>query len=252
MSSAHESDVLALIPAHNEAARIAAVIAGARPHLPVLVVDDGSADDTAGCARRAGAEVLIQSPNQGKGAALQAGFRRALDRGVEAVLTLDADGQHDPAEIPLFLTARSERAGDLIIGARDFNRMPPVRRLSNSIGRWSFSWAVGRPIRDNQSGYRLLSRRMIEAVLDGGESGFEYEVEMIVRCVELDYRLDWVPIRTIYADERSHIRPLRHAAGFLRLVWRTRRRLSARRSPRSAPPGKGGATRDVQTRNKAP
>ncbi|HSN76998.1 MAG TPA: glycosyltransferase family 2 protein, partial [Anaerolineae bacterium] len=93
-------NTLALIPAYNEAQRIAPVIAATLQHLPALVVDDGSRDDTAGVAEAAGATVLRQAPNQGKGAALRAGLRWALDRRYDAVLTLDADGQHDPAEIP--------------------------------------------------------------------------------------------------------------------------------------------------------
>src|SRR3712207_3470413 len=99
--------VLALIPGYQEGPRIGAVVAGAARHLPVLVVDDGSTDDTAAAAEAAGATVVRQVPNQGKGAALRAGFRRALDDGWEAVIPLDADGQHDPAEIPRFLTAWS-------------------------------------------------------------------------------------------------------------------------------------------------
>ncbi|MDQ3127802.1 MAG: glycosyltransferase family 2 protein, partial [Chloroflexota bacterium] len=97
--------IVALIPAHDEAPRIGAVIAAARAHLAVVVVDDGSSDATASVARAAGATVIEQHPNQGKGAALRAGFRTALDNGAEAILTLDADGQHDPAEIPRFLDA---------------------------------------------------------------------------------------------------------------------------------------------------
>jgi len=97
--------VLALVPAHDEAPRIAAVVREAARHLPVLVVDDGSADGTAAVARAAGADVLEQRPNAGKGAALRAGFRQALAAGYDGVITLDADGQHDPAEIPAFLAA---------------------------------------------------------------------------------------------------------------------------------------------------
>ena len=100
--------------------------------------------------------------------------------------------------------------------------MPLVRRLANSISRWSFSWALGQPVRDNQSGYRLISRRLMEALLDSREQGFEFEVEMIGVCVRHRYALDWVPIRTIYAGEASHIQPGRHAARFFRMVWRTR------------------------------
>jgi glycosyltransferase involved in cell wall biosynthesis len=215
--------VLALIPAYNEAARVAEVVTGARGHLPVLVVDDGSTDDTAVCAEEAGADVLRQVPNRGKGVALQAGFVYALDEGYEAVLTLDADGQHDPAEIPQFLDVYATRHTDLIIGARDFRHMPPIRRLSNTVGRWSFSWAMGQPIRDNQSGYRLISRRLLEALLASSETGFEFEVEMIVICIQRGFRLDWVPIRTIYAGEGSHIQPWYHTVNFFRMVWQTRR-----------------------------
>lgn len=219
------SSILALIPAYNESSRIAPVITGALSHLPVLVVDDGSRDETALVAERAGADVLRQAPNQGKGAALRAGFRRALDSGFEAVITLDADGQHDPAELPAFLQCFANTAADLIVGARDFSQIPLVRRAANSLGRLSFSWAVGRPIPDNQSGYRLLSRRLMAATLDSQERGFEFEVEMIVLCIERGYRLEWTPIRTIYAGESSHIQPWRHVVNFGRIVWQTRQRM---------------------------
>ena len=214
-----------VIPAYNEASRIRSVIDAARLHLPVLVVDDGSADNTVEIARLAGAEVLCQFPNQGKGMALKAGYGYALSQGYDAAITLDADGQHDPVEIPLFVQVFFERSSDLLIGARDFSRMPFSRRFANSSGRVLFSWAVEQPVRDNQSGYRLVSRRMMEAALASDEKGFEFEVEMIVTCVQRGYCLDWVPIRTIYAGQGSHIHPLRHTLGFLRLVWRTRRRM---------------------------
>lgn len=217
-------NLVALIPAYNEAERIAAVIAGARQFLPVLVVDDGSEDATAATAIAGGAQVLRQSPNQGKGKALRAGFGWALERGFEAVITLDADGQHDPAELPKFLEAYRRAQPDLIIGKRDFGQIPLVRRASNTLGRWLFSWAIGQSIPDNQSGYRLLSRRMMEATLASQEHGFEFEVEMIVVCVEQGFRLAWTPIRTIYGDERSHIDPIKHIVHYGRVVWQTRQR----------------------------
>jgi glycosyltransferase involved in cell wall biosynthesis len=217
--------IVALIPAYNEAAHIADTVKGVRACLPVLVVDDGSVDDTMTLAAEAGAIVLRQTPNQGKGAALRAGFRQALVQGYEAVLTLDADGQHDPAEIPLFLDAYAARHADLIIGARAFDQMPPVRRLANSLGQKAFSWAMGQPIRDNQCGYRLISCRLVEATLASEEAGFEFEVEMIVTCVQRGYALDWVPVRTIYAGEGSHVRPWHHLVNFLRVVLETRKRM---------------------------
>ncbi len=214
---------LALIPAYNEAQRVTPVILGALRYLPVLVVDDGSRDETVAVAEATGATVLRQVPNQGKGAALRAGLRWGLVQGYDAILTLDADGQHDPAEIPSFLAQQAASQPDLLIGCRDFSQMPFTRRAANTLGRWSFSWALGQRVEDNQSGYRLLSRRMAEAVLDSQEHGFEFEVEMIVTCVQRGYSLDWIPIRTIYGDQGSHIDPWTHMRNWVRIVWQTRR-----------------------------
>jgi glycosyltransferase involved in cell wall biosynthesis len=217
----------ALIPGYNEAERIRAVIEAARAFLPVVVVDDGSSDDTAAIAEAAGATVLRQVPNQGKGAALKRGFRWAIDNGADAVLMLDADGQHDPAEIPKFMHAHTTHQSDLIIGYRNFSEMPFQRRLANTIGRASISWAMGEKILDNQSGYRLVSRRLMEATLESTEAGFEFEVDMVVLCIKRGMRLDWVPIRTIYAGEGSHIKPWHHVKNFFRVVIKTRRMMKA-------------------------
>ena len=219
--------VLALIPAYNEAPHIVRVVAGACAYLPVLVVDDGSTDDTAARAKASGAAVLHQMPNQGKGSALRSGFRQAIYEGYDAVLTLDADGQHDPTEIPKFLRAYNAGRANLIIGQRDFSQMPPIRRLANSLGRWSFSWALGQHIPDNQSGYRLVDRQLMEEMLASSERGFEFEVEMIVICVGRGLVLDWVPIRTIYAGERSHINNFEHTINFLCMLWQTRQYIAA-------------------------
>ncbi len=215
--------IIALIPGYQEGPRIAAVVTDASRYLPVLVVDDGSTDDTAANATAAGAEVIRQVPNAGKGAALRAGFRRALEEGREAVVTLDADGQHDPDEIPRFLEAWATARPELIIGQRDFGAMPPVRRLSNTVGGWVLSVSLGRSVPDNQSGYRLIGRRLMRALLDSTESGFEFEVEMIARCIALGLPMASVPIRTIYAGEPSHIRPWRHFTEFLRVSRDARR-----------------------------
>jgi glycosyltransferase involved in cell wall biosynthesis len=216
--------IVALIPGFNEGPRIGNVVRATLEHLPVIVVDDGSSDDTASRAREAGATIIEQRPNQGKGAALRAGFRQAIASGYDAVLTIDADGQHDPTEIPRFLEAWAvEPPPDLVIGRRNFRAMPPIRRLSNELGGRAFSWAVGRPIPDNQSGYRLVSRRLMEATLGSDERGFEFEVEMITTCIRLDGTIDWVPIRTIYAGEPSHVRPLAHLRSFIRIVRQARR-----------------------------
>jgi glycosyltransferase involved in cell wall biosynthesis len=215
--------IVAVIPAFDEAPRVKRVVEGAKAHLPVLVVDDGSTDDTAAIAVAAGAAVLRQRPNQGKGAALRAGFRWALEQGFDAVVTLDADGQHDPAEIPAFLAFRTAAGADLVVGRRAFTQMPPIRQLANRLGGLAFSWAVGRRIPDNQSGYRLISRRLMVAMLASGESGFEFEVEMITTAIRAGWAIEWVPIRTIYAGEPSHIDSWGHFTSFMRMVRKARR-----------------------------
>ena len=215
--------IVALIPAHDEGPRIGAVVAAAVAHLRVLVVDDGSADGTAAIAEAAGATVISQHPNQGKGAALRAGFVRALAHGYDAVVTLDGDGQHDPAELPRFVDAAASGGAELIIGRRDFARMPLVRRLANGLGTLLLSAAVGRWIPDNQSGYRLVGRRLMSAMLDSREDGFAFEVEMIAVCLREDWPIRWVPVSTIYGDERSHIRPLHHLREFIAVARRARR-----------------------------
>lgn len=215
--------MIALIPAFEEGPRVGAVVEAAGQHLPVVVVDDGSSDDTADRARAAGATVIRVTPNAGKGAALRAGFRHALDAGAPAVVTLDADGQHDPAEIPVFLERFATRRAELIVGQRDLRAMPPVRRLSNTLGGLALAVALGRSVPDNQSGYRLIGRTLMRAMLESDESGFEFEVEMIARCLALGLPMDAVPIRTIYAGEPSHIRPLRHLREFIRMTRKARR-----------------------------
>jgi glycosyltransferase involved in cell wall biosynthesis len=215
--------LVALIPAFEEAARISDVVAAAHRHLSVIVVDDGSTDDTADIAERAGARVVRQVPNAGKGAALRAGFRVALDDGVDAVVTLDADGQHDPDEIPSFVEAFSIDRPELVIGRRDTRAMPLVRRASNVAGGALLAAALGRNVPDNQSGFRLIGRTLMRAILDSDEAGFEFEVEMIARCIALGLPIASVPIRTIYAGEASHIRPMRHFTEFLRITRKARR-----------------------------
>ena len=239
IGAAAQGRIVVLIPAHDEAAAIARVVEAAARHLPVLVVDDGSSDDTAEIAEAAGARVIRQVPNQGKGAALRAGFAAAVEEGAEAVITLDGDGQHDPSEIPAFLGSYARRtiggvATELIIGKRSFRRMPPLRRLANWLGTGVLSVALGRWIPDNQSGYRLIGRRLMTAMADSREDGFSFEVEMIAVCLREGWPVSWVPVRTIYGDETSHIRPGQHLREFLAVTGR------ARRIARSEPGGAGG------------
>jgi glycosyltransferase involved in cell wall biosynthesis len=215
--------VLAIIPAYEAATTIGPVVRQVARHLPVVVVDDGSTDGTAQAAEVAGARVLPHARNQGKGAALRTGFRHALESGSAAVLTLDADGQHEPASIPAFLEAWRTGKAPLVIGRRDFGQMPLSRRLANVAGTILFSWAVGRRIADNQSGFRLVAPPLLPRLLESTEPGFEFEVEMITLAIRAGLAIDWVPIPTIYGAQGSHIRPGAHVTNFLRVAWQARR-----------------------------
>ncbi len=128
-----------------------------------------------------------------------------------------------PAELPRFVDAAASGIAELIIGKRDFARMPFARRLANGLGTLLLSAAVGRWIPDNQSGYRLVGQRLMSAMLDSREDGFAFEVEMIAVCLREGWPIRWVPVSTIYGDERSHIRPIHHLREFVAVTWRARR-----------------------------
>ena len=212
--------ILALIPAYNEEIAIQAVVRETMKYLPALVADDGSTDATVELSREVGAMIVQNEKNLGKGAALRNGFRYALENGYQAVLILDADGQHDPHEIPLFLESYQQNKSNLIIGKRDFTQMPFTRRLANSLGGVLVNRLTRETIPDNQSGYRLIDAKVMNLLLDSQEMGFEFEVEMIFACLYAGLSIDWVPIKTIYADEESHISPLSHINNYFRILRR--------------------------------
>lgn len=214
-----DGEIIVLIPAYNEARFIGDVVRAALAHAPVIVIDDGSSDGTAAAAALAGAKVLAHATNQGKGKALNTGFDYAVRRGVDAAITLDADGQHDPDEIPQFVAAFRAGSGDVIIGQRDFSQMPAKNQFGNRTGTFLLGLAMGQRIPDNQSGYRLLGREVMAKVRPDA-TRFEAEVELLLRAQLAGFRLSWVPIKTIYNDKVSHFRPLHDSWLFLKMVWR--------------------------------
>jgi glycosyltransferase involved in cell wall biosynthesis len=214
-----------IIPAYNEEKYIGYVVSQATKILPTFVIDDGSKDNTSIIAEKNGAKVFLQVPNQGKGEALKRGFQEAIKLDCDYVITIDADGQHDVQESTKFISLFNLEKIDLIIGYRDFSKMPLSRRIANTVGGRAFSWAMGMKILDNQSGFRLLSRRLLEKVLESKESGFEFEVDVIATCIKSNYSVGWVPIKTIYGNETSHIQPIPHIKNFFRVVWQTHKRM---------------------------
>jgi dolichol-phosphate mannosyltransferase len=215
-------NAIAVIPARDAEATVGDVVRGLRraiPDLPILVVDDGSADRTAICAREAGADVIRREVNGGKGAALQIGFDEALRRGAESVLALDADRQHDPSYAPRLLAALAD--ADLVIGSREANRtgMPWLRRATNTVTTWFVSRLAGQRIHDSQSGYRAIRASVLRAVRPRSRR-FEYESEFLIAAARRGFRITATPVPTLYNAPGSHIHPIGDTLRFIRLLLR--------------------------------
>ncbi len=219
--------ICAIIPALNAERTVPRVIEEARKQIePVIVIDDGSTDRTGEVARAAGAIVLRHDVNRGKGAALKTGFAWARENGYDGVITLDADGQHLPSEIPKFLRERESGNADLIIGGRShlFGQMLPRRRTANRFSAWCIAKCSGVPITDSQSGFRYYSARLIDGIRLRTD-GFDMESEVIVRAGRGGYRIVTIPIELGFVDglSTSHYKPLKDT---LRIAWTvTRARL---------------------------
>lgn len=213
--------VLVLIPALNAAKHIGPVVRAALQETPdVVVIDDGSTDGTGAVAREAGAKtVLRHDVNRGKGGALKTGFAHALANGYDAVITLDADGQHLPHEIPKFVACRAETHADLIIGGRAhlFARMLPRRRMANRFSAWAIAKASKTGITDSQSGFRLYTANLLRSVKLHTD-GFDMESEVIVRAGCGGFSVTTTPIELGFVDgvSTSHYKPLLDT---LRIAW---------------------------------
>jgi glycosyltransferase involved in cell wall biosynthesis len=215
-----------VIPAYCEEKHIGEVVLRTRAHLDhVLVVDDGSTDQTALRAREAGAAVVVHSSNRGKGETIKTGLRHWFDRGCDYVIILDGDGQHRPEEIDRFVAATGPPLqSKFLVGNRmnDVSRMPFLRRVVNRYMSGKISRVCGQHIPDTQCGFRMLHRELIPEMLGGAER-FDYETEMLIFASQKGYRVDSVPISTVYSDEVSSIHPIRDTLRFLKLMRRYRK-----------------------------
>ena len=200
----------AVIPCFNEARRIVPVIEGVRHHLPnVIVVDDGSTDGTGRRAKAAGAFVIGENRNDGKGSALRAGWRHARQLGFTWALTMDGDGQHAPDDIPKFF-ARAETTGAaLVVGDRMGNAaaMPWLRRQVNRWMSRRLSGRAGVPLPDSQCGFRLAHLETL-ARMPLAARRFEIESETLLAFLAAGERVAFVPIQVIYGPGPSKICPV--------------------------------------------
>ena len=220
--------IAVVIPAYNEVSTIAAVVRRTCRQVEwVIVVDDGSDDDTAGQLQGFPVTVLRHTHNQGKAASLWHGMRLALAQGARAVITLDADGQHCPEDIPILVAANRQYPDKLIIAARlgQRARVPRLRRFANWMADFWISWAAGCPIPDTQSGFRLYPAKALETVnvAHDRRHGFVFESEILIEAARQCYYPMAVPIDAIYhyKARASYYRPLKDTVRIIRMVtWK--------------------------------
>jgi glycosyltransferase involved in cell wall biosynthesis len=201
-----------LIPAYNAATTIGSVLKTIQgTHIDTVVVDDGSIDHTENVAMQYGAYLLKHSSNLGKGAALRTGFQYILQKGYEIVVTLDADGQHDPSEIPSLLRIFQSVKPDILIASRaeEFEKMSFLRRFWNRLGTRAVARLCHADITDSQSGFRLMRADVLKAV-GLSTSGFETELELLIKSCKKNFTVLSVPIKTLRVDgtESSHFKPV--------------------------------------------
>lgn len=209
--------ICCVIPAFQESRAIKQVVVLSQQYCSkVIVIDDGSTDNTKQIAEEAGATVLRHSQNQGKGAALRTGFTHALQKGYDIIITLDGDLQHNPHSIPRFIS-KINQGFDIVVGSRYATRseeMPFIRKLSNLITTQALRVFFKIPVTDSQSGYRAFKKRVLE-VIQVRDDGFAAETEILIDAQRAGFEITEVPIATNYGDEESKIRASRDITRWL-------------------------------------
>ncbi|MCE7910239.1 MAG: hypothetical protein DCC43_00790 [Candidatus Brocadia sp.] len=205
------SDVCVVIPAYNASSTIGNIVIGALKHVSkVIVADDGSTDNTAVAASGAGAEIVIIDRNRGKGNALTVLFQKTVDEGYDAVISMDADEQHDPEEIPKFLAAHIMHPDDIISGSRmgEKEKIPRARYNSMCIARYYISLAANQFIEDTQCGFRLYPLSIIKKIRLKTER-FVTETELLMKAGDMGADIRFVSIKTIYNENGTHFKPVK-------------------------------------------
>ena len=223
----HNSKLLVVIPAYNESGAIGEVVGRlVADGRNVLVVDDGSTDETAEIARRAGATVLAGEKNRGKGVSLRKGFEYAVRHGYEAAITMDADGQHAAEAIPDFQEAW-RKGCDVVLGCRRFDseHMPLLRAVTNKSMTAVVTWFCQQRFHDTQCGYRLFSTRVLKRLFMDRKvvtsTRYDFESEIIMEAHAHGFQITEVIVPTIYNGAESSIRPFVDTMRFFGLILKT-------------------------------
>ena len=212
-----------IIPAFNAQETIGGLVHRIKQQgLSVIVVNDGSTDQTAAVASAQGALVISHLRNEGKGCALRAGFEHALRSRFEGIVTMDSDGQHDPEEIGRLIDASEQHQADVVVGDRmsEGGPMPPIRRRTNALMSWWVSLLAGQPLPDSQCGFRFIRADVLgQCALRGRR--YEIETELLLRAAARHRKIVFVPIRSIYTEQHlSYIQPIREGARFIAILLR--------------------------------
>jgi glycosyltransferase involved in cell wall biosynthesis len=218
--------ICAVIPAHNEARTIGYVVESlAHKHIDAVVIDDGSTDRSGELARSKGAHVIRNKQKSGKGGSLKVGFHYAQEKKYDAVIALDGDGQHDVADLHLFLAQAQKDPISVITGNRMANAkgMPFVRFCTNHFMSWMISRACKQHIPDTQCGYRYIHCDVLKS-FDLVSNDFEIETEILIQASKKGFPIHSVPVKTIYSDEESKIRPLKDTIRFFNYFFKEAKR----------------------------
>jgi len=211
-----------IIPTYNESKTIAGLIRQVQLNgLEVIVIDDGSTDNTADIAKGCGAQVLRNVKNLGKGASLAKGYDFALARGFEAVISMDGDGQHSCDDLAAFIHKAESSGCAIVVGNRmsSTKQMPLLRVATNRFMSWLISLVTGQRIPDTQCGFRLVKKELLEK-LKLSTSKYETESEILIQAARLGFKIESVPVRTIYSGQKSRINPFVDTLRFLRFIIR--------------------------------
>ena len=214
--------ICVIIPAYNESANILNLIRDIKKYqLEMLVIDDGSTDSTFSIAKDAGVQAMLNFTNQGKGASLVKGFKYALENNFDAVITMDADGQHLAQDLPLFIEAANDPKIHIVLGNRMQNveKMPFLRVVINKFMSWLISIITKQEIPDTQCGFRLIKKEVFKDV-KLSTSKYETESELLIKASRLGFKIRSIPIRSIYGLEKSQINPFVDTLRFIRLIFK--------------------------------
>ncbi|MDA3872575.1 MAG: glycosyltransferase family 2 protein [Kiritimatiellae bacterium] len=210
------------MPAWNESVQVGHLVTElTNLQLNVLVVDDGSTDGTGELAEKAGAVVIRHAVNRGKGESLADGFRYAAAEGYDAVVTMDADGQHDPRDVLRFFDIYNRTGIPVLVGNRmhDRHRMPVIRRITNQAMSRILNRKMRQFVADTQNGFRLYQTDVVMMVIPEA-TGFAAESEILIKLDEIDIRMGSVPVAAFYGTEKSAVRPIQDTRLFFRMLRR--------------------------------